>query len=41
VCVAVGIALGPIGLKVVVPEKWSGNIDLMTKEFARFVIAIQ
>ncbi|CAG8561010.1 231_t:CDS:2 [Cetraspora pellucida] len=41
VCVAVGIALGPIGLNVVAPEKWGGNVDLITKEFTRFVIAIQ
>ncbi|CAG8701095.1 22553_t:CDS:10, partial [Dentiscutata erythropus] len=41
VCVAVGIALGPIGLNIVAPDKWGGNIDVITREFMRFVIAIQ
>ncbi|CAG8686165.1 5591_t:CDS:10 [Gigaspora margarita] len=41
VCVAVGIAIGPIGLNLVAPEKWGENIDVITREFMRFVIAIQ
>ncbi|CAG8532925.1 720_t:CDS:10 [Gigaspora rosea] len=41
VCVAVGIAIGPIGLNIVAPEKWGENIDVITREFTRFVIAIQ
>ncbi|RIA94034.1 Cation/H+ exchanger [Glomus cerebriforme] len=40
ICLCVGIILGPYALKVIDPYKW-GNIEFITREFTRFVIAIQ
>ncbi|GBC06035.1 hypothetical protein RclHR1_06580007 [Rhizophagus clarus] len=40
ICLLVGIILGPYVLQIIDPYKW-GNLDFITREFARIVIAIQ
>ncbi|RIA97144.1 Sodium/hydrogen exchanger family-domain-containing protein [Glomus cerebriforme] len=40
ICLFVGVILGPYVLHVIEPYKW-GNIDFITREFTRIVIAIQ
>ncbi|CAG8699366.1 4665_t:CDS:10 [Acaulospora morrowiae] len=40
ICMICGIAFGPFVSNIITPDKW-GDIDEITKQFARIVIAIQ